>query len=173
MILSLFAKKLSPAVEQLYTDVMQASRRQGFYLDLGVPDSAQGRFEMAILHTWLMLRRSRNHPELQGLAQEFVDLLFRELDSALREMGIGDMAVPRRMKKLAGAAYGRFAAYDEAIVGPDREPLRLALCRNIALTDDGAGLAEYFVRADRDLAQNFAPDAFLSGRIDFPPLASA
>lgn len=176
MILSLFRKPPSPIPAKLYAAVVMAARRPPFYLDYGVPDTAQGRFELVIVHACLLLRHSRNHTELQGLAQDFIDVLFKELDRALREMGVGDMSVPKRMKKLASAVYGRFSAYDEAFAQRDRSILAQALARNISFSAEessGSKLADYVAAADAALAKTFTPDLFLSGEIAYLTLMPA
>lgn len=176
MIMSLFRSRRSPVPAHLYTAVVAASRREAFYRDFAVPDTAQGRFEMVVLHAWLLFRQTRRDGELEALAQDVVDVMFTELDSALREMGIGDMAVPRRMKKLASAIYGRFAAYDEALKRDSDEAMRQTLLRNIVLGDGpraGAALAAYLRAADVVLSTQFDVGKALAGSIDFPPLSIA
>jgi cytochrome b pre-mRNA-processing protein 3 len=64
------------------------------------------------------------------IAQELVDTLFAQLDSNLREMGVGDFGVPKRMKKLAEAFSGRSAAYRDAL-GKDEPAFAAAVARNI------------------------------------------
>ncbi len=172
MIMSLFRFRPSPIPALLYKEVVAASRRETFYRDFAVPDTPQGRFEMVVLHACLLLRQTRHRPEMEALAQDVVDLMFTELDSALREMGIGDMAVPRRMKKLAGAIYGRFAAYDEAFKSKTSDDMCETLRRNIDFADRSGGvmaLADYLRAADDILTRQFDVETVLAGRIDFPP----
>lgn len=176
MIFSLFGKTPSPIPRKLYDGVIAASRRPLFYTHFSVPDTTQGRFEMVVLHACLLLRHSRKHPELASLAQDFVDTLFEDLDRNLREMGVGDMSVPRRMKKLASAVYGRFTAYDTAFAHADTVQLGESLARNIGLSDplsDGAKLAAYVSAADNHLAETFDPALFLEGNISFLALQPA
>lgn len=172
MIMSLFRTPPSPVPALLYKEVVAASRRETFYRDFAIPDTPQGRFEMVVVHACLLLRQTRHHRELEALAQDVVDLMFTELDSALREMGIGDMAVPRRMKKLAGAIYGRFAAYDEAFKSATSDDMCETLRRNIDVADGPGGvmaLAEYIRAADDILTRQFDVGMVLAGRINFPP----
>ena len=175
MIMSLFRSRPSPIPALLYQEVVAASRRETFYRDFAIPDTPEGRFEMVVLHACLLLRQTRRHPELEALAQDVVDLMFTELDRALREMGIGDMAVPRRMKKLAGAIYGRFSAYDAAFKSETSEDMCETLRRNIDLADGSRGviaLADYVRSADDTLTRRFDVKMALAGRIDFPPCVS-
>lgn len=176
MVFSFFAKRAAPLVQKLYLCVIAASRRTPFYLSMGVPDTTQGRFEMAVFHSCLMLRQLRKYPELTPLGQDFVDLLFRELDSALRELGISDLSVPKRMKKLASAVYGRFGAYDEAFSAGSLEEMRQALLRNLTLQGeggDGRALAEYALAADRYLEAHVTKAGLSAGEVDFPPPIAA
>jgi len=99
-----------------------------------VPDTLQGRFELLTLHAALALVRLKASPEAQKLAQNFTDLLFRHIDAGLREAGVGDLTVPKRMRKLAGDFYGRLEAYAAALA--DQEALAAAIMRNV-LGDDG------------------------------------
>lgn len=118
-------------VDRLYAEIVAATRQPGFYLDHGVADTFEGRFELLILHAGPVLKRF-NDAEAPGpaLAQDLVDAIFRHLDAGLRELGVGDLAVPKRIKKLAEAFLGRSAAYDGAI-GEGREAMEAALSRNV------------------------------------------
>jgi cytochrome b pre-mRNA-processing protein 3 len=101
-----------------------------FYRDLGVPDTVDGRFDMVLLHLWMVLRRLRLAEGGADLSQALFDHFCGDMDDNLREMGVGDLAVPKRMQKFGEAFYGRAAAYDLAL-GAGDEPLALALCKNI------------------------------------------
>jgi len=105
-------------------------RRPAFYLDYGVPDTFEGRFELLALHAGLVLRRL-NKAEAPGpaVAQNLVDGVFANLEADLREAGVGDVTVPKRMKKLAEAFLGRSAAYDAALRGEGS--LTAAVSRNV------------------------------------------
>lgn len=147
-------------VDRLHERVAAASRRPGLYTGLGVPDTVEGRFEALALHLILVVRRlSGLPPPADDVAQELVDSTFRHLDVSLREMGVGDLTVPKRIKKLAAAFYGRVQAYGAALDGGDRAALLDALGRNVTgegpATGGGAavrGLADYVVEAEHQLA---------------------
>lgn len=130
-------------VERLHADIVAAVRRPEFYTDYGVADTFEGRFELLTLHAGLALKRL-NDAEAPGpaLAQHLVDTIFRHLDAGLREMGVGDLAVPKRMKKLAEAFLGRSAAYDLAL-REGEQALAAALLRNMF---DGRGAANAMAR---------------------------
>ena len=135
------------AIETLYGRIAAASREPGLYLDLGVPDTVEGRFEAVTLHVILVLRRLGGLPgPADEVAQDLVDCFFRHLDASLRELAVGDLAVPKRMNKLGEAFAGRSMAYRNALEsGGDALPA--ALGRNVLGSAEAAhGLAGY-VRA--------------------------
>jgi len=100
-----------------------------------VPDTLEGRFELMALNGALALIRLKQEAELGALAQAFVDCLFRQFDAGLREEGVGDTSVPKRMHKLAGEFYGRAEAYGAAISERDPEALAAAISRNALKAD--------------------------------------
>lgn len=144
MILGLFRSTRNAVIDRLYVAVVDASRQPALYLQLGIPDTFEGRFESLTLHVVLVLRRLRDGPAPgPDMAQHLVDTLFRHFDRTLREMGVGDTSVPKRMRQMAEAFLGRSAAYDEAIRAGG-EALAGALQRNVyGGSRDGAPLARY------------------------------
>ena len=115
-----------------YETIVAAARQPRYFAEWTVPDTALGRFESLSLHMILFLRRTKDAtPELQGLGQEVVEEFFKDVDHSLRELGIGDAGVPKRMKKLARMFYGRAETYDSAIAADGSEFLAEALRRNI------------------------------------------
>lgn len=122
---------------RLLAAVTQISRQPGLYGAERAPDTLEGRLEMMMLHAALALMRLRREPALEPLAQAFTDQLFRQFDAGLREDGVGDMAVPKRMNKIAARFYGRLEAYAGAVEAEDAAGLAEALGRN-ALAGDGA-----------------------------------
>lgn len=142
------------AVEDLHIALSMAARRPGLYTGLGVPDTVEGRFEALCLHAILVLRRLNRLPAPAAeVAQDLVNSVFTQLDASLRELGVGDMGVGKRMKKLGAAFYGRAVGYDAALDAGDAEALRAALVRNVLGGEgDGAGLAAYVQAADTALA---------------------
>jgi cytochrome b pre-mRNA-processing protein 3 len=140
-------------VETLYQRIAAASRAPFLYADLGVPDTVEGRFEAVALHMVLVLRRLRELPSpADQVAQDLVDCFFRHLDASLRELAVGDLAVPKRMKTLAEAFSGRSRAYDEALSTGDGMALAKALARNVLGTAEPAhGLASYVRESEVEL----------------------
>lgn len=172
MIFKLFSRKSrSPATERLYGEIMAAARRPALFLPpYNVPDTFEGRFDALILHVFLVVRRLAALPAPgPQLAQDLSDELFRALDRALREMGVGDLAVPKRIAKLAADYNGRRTAY-EAALGEGEASLAAALARNVYGQPEpqvGASLARYMLKAEAALAE--APfAAFDKGPVPFP-----
>src|SRR5437764_15482681 len=92
----------------LYARAVDQSRAPSLYADFGTPDTAEGRFELYSLHVVLLLDRLRGHGDLAvDVSQVLFDSYVKALDNALREMGVGDLAVGRKMRKLGEAFYGR------------------------------------------------------------------
>ena len=170
-------------IEQLHGEIVAAARRPALYTDFQAPDTLDGRFEMIALHAGLVLRRlsaisGLGEDTAQDLAQDLADCVFRHFDDALREIGVGDTSVPKRMKKMAEAFYGRNKAYAEGLADPISEGLEKALARNVygveSLADAPAApaLASY-ARACAVALEAHGVADFAAGRIIFPePSAS-
>ncbi len=113
--------------ECLCAGVSAHARNPVFFGDYKVANSVDGRFDLVVLHAWLALDRLQSEGE-GALAQSLVNALFVRLEEALREQGVGDLGLARRMKRMAGAFYGRLRAYGEA---GDEHALAAALARNL------------------------------------------
>lgn len=158
MIFGLFRKKQrnQPIIDRQYASLTSAARVPFFYSDLGVPDTVMGRFELLSIVMILFFRRTaKSGTSGQELAQEIIDAFFQDLDHSIRELGIGDPGVPKRMKKLAGMFYGRLESYAAALEAKDQDGLAAALSRNIhpkAAPDHPMhGLAEWMIAAEARL----------------------
>lgn len=152
-------------VEALFDRIATAARRPELYGDAGVPDTLEGRFESLALHTILVLRRLRQlPPPAPDIAQELVDQFFANLDASLREMGVGDVTVPKRMKKLGQAFYGRAAAYDAALDAGDAAALGAVLSRNVlGAAAPAEALAAYVLACDEALSRQDLDALFARG----------
>jgi cytochrome b pre-mRNA-processing protein 3 len=117
-------------IEAIYGMIVTQAREPLFYRDLGVPDTVNGRFDLLVLHLWMVLRRLKSIEGGIGLSQALFDRFCDDMDGNLREMGVGDLTVPKRMQAFGEAFYGRAAAYDLAVTD-GTEPLAQALCKNI------------------------------------------
>jgi cytochrome b pre-mRNA-processing protein 3 len=158
-------------IEAIYGMIVTQAREPLFYRDLGVPDTVDGRFELLVLHLWLALRRLTATKAASALSQALFDRFCDDLDDNLREMGVGDLTVPKRMKAFGEAFYGRAAAYDLAL-NAGEGPLARALCKNI-LNGEGIEnarrLARYVKAAVACLTGQHEA-ALLAGSWKFPSL---
>lgn len=156
----------------LYGALVRQARSPAFYIEGGVPDTVEGRFEMVALHAWLLLRRLRDGGEDgKAVGQKVFDILFDDMDQTLREMGVGDLSVGKKIKALASSFYGRMQAYDGGLSKPEEnETLAASLARNVYGSDGADGkserLAAYVRRTDLGL-QGQAIGELLAGRIAF------
>ncbi len=143
---------------ELYGVAVAAARAPFFYTVLGVPDTLDGRFDLVGLHAFLLIRRLRAEtPHGKRLAQAVFDAMFNDMDVNLREMGVGDLSVGKKVKVMWEAFHGRAKAYDMAIQSGDIAVLAAALARNIwrggAPPPDAAErLAAIVLAQDRHLA---------------------
>ena len=163
-------------IDQLHGKIVAASRRSALYSDFGVPDTYEGRFEMVTLYAGLVIRRLT---QLSGigaeLAQELADSVFRHFEVALREIGVGDVAVPKRLKRMAEAFYGRNKAYGEGLDEHDSNRLAEALARNVygmdevALAPMALSLTQH-VRATAAALDQTPLPVFAGGEVQFPDL---
>jgi cytochrome b pre-mRNA-processing protein 3 len=127
-----FLKPKPDPVAALYGDIVAVARAPVAYLEYGVADDFEGRFERLVLISTLVLRRMRVLPApAAAMAQELADRLFSGLDDGLRRIGVSDIAVGKRMKKLAQGFYGRAEAYTAALDHEDKNALVIALARNL------------------------------------------
>ena len=154
VIFSLFRKDpRRTVIAALYARIANASREPGLYAALGIPDSLEGRFESLSLHMVLALRALRElPPPADDVAKDLTDAFFRDMDASLREMGVGDTVVPKRMKKVAAAFYGRAHSYDPALNAGVEAELAETLGRNaLGNYAPAHALARYALAADKGL----------------------
>ena len=170
------ARRASRAViEQILGEIVAAARRPALYQALQAPDRIDGRFELLTLHAGLVLRRLGALGGLaDSMAQDLVNSVFLHFDDTLREMGLSDIAVSKRIKAMGSAFYGRNAAYAAALNEGSAARLAAALARNVYGAADpdaapGAGaLALHVASLDTALAAIPMED-FATGRFRFPP----
>jgi len=178
MLSRLFGRsRTNAAGDTLYRAIVAQARLPRLYRDWGVPDTVDGRFEMIVLHLVLLFRRlGRDGEAGQALAQPVFDTFLADMDQQLREMGVGDLGVPKRMKKMGESFYGRLASYGSYLAADDRAGLREALERNL-FPDGGAPslepLAAYALSASLALSRQ-TTKALEAGTVVFPdPAATA
>lgn len=147
--------------ERLYGPIAEQARAAEFHLAGGVPDTAEGRFELLALHMTLAISRLKSEePRPDRLIRRLQEVFFERLDSGLREMGVGDLVVGRKIRALAEAFYGRLLAYERGLA-EEGDALEDALARNVLNVTDGArarALAAYARAAHALLASAAAEE---------------
>lgn len=167
--------KHTDQAHSLYLAVVEQARRPAFYRHCGAPDTIDGRFEMILIHAVMLLRRLRDEGEAGSeLGQVMFDVLIDDMDQSLREMGVGDMGVGRRVKAMARAFFGRAAAYEAALSAADDdsgEALMAALRRNLFGTvsvDDGAvAVVADYMRSVSARLEGQSGAGLLAGAVSF------
>ena len=165
---------IKAAVLRLYQAVAAQSRRPEFYLDAGVPDTVDGRFDLILLNAFLVMHGLRQSPEeTDGFQQALFDEIFAHMDQSLREMGVGDARLSRQVKAMAEAFYGRVTAYEEGLAGGEGV-LEDALQRNLYGTTDVSGtsvalMADYVRRQAGAMDSEMLREVMV-GQIQFVPL---
>jgi cytochrome b pre-mRNA-processing protein 3 len=169
-------------ISALYGMIVAQARSAAFYTSYGVPDTVEGRFDLIVLHLVLLLRRlngegdagperNRRRSADRGLGQKLFDAFCQDLDDNLREMGVGDLAVPKRMQRFGEAFYGRRAAYGAALAAAGTQELEKALARNIfevvGVDERAARLARY-ARAAASQLDAEEDGALMAGTVTFP-----
>lgn len=165
-------------IHALYGAIVAQARSPAFYGALGVPDTVEGRFELIVLHLVLVLARlasgddgTRGAKANRAAGQQLFDAFCRDLDHNLREMGTGDLAVPREMRHFGEAFYGRQAAYGAALIVAGAPELENALARNIfglAGTEDNAARLARYVRAVVSWLEALDLEGLVAGGAAFP-----
>lgn len=162
-------------IASLYGMIVAQARSPVFYAQFGVPDTVQGRFDLIVLHLVLVLRRlaKSDGQRLAGgqFGQRLFDTFCRDLDANLREMAIGDLAVPKHMRRFGEAFYGRQAAYLAALDAPDERAFENALERNILSAAAAGGKTARLARYARALVGALdaqEADVLIRGEIAFP-----
>ena len=174
MILQLFASgPANSTIDALYGAIVAQARLSSFYLAYGVPDTVEGRFDMIVLHLALTLRRlAREREPLRKLGQAIFDRFCRDMDHNLREIGVGDLSVPKEMRHLAEAFYGRAKVYERALAATDDELLAVALAKNVlAEVGPPSGKAMYLAAYVREVARKLDQsnvNSFAGGFVSFP-----
>ena len=173
MIFPLFRRERrgGDTISALYGMIVAQARLPCFYRDYAVPDTVNGRFDLIALHLILVLERMSGEPALQALGQGIFDRFWRDMDHNLREMGVGDLAVPKRMLDLGEAFYGRSRAYRAAWADADDVALTAALQRNVYDEAAGAGAAARLAAYSRDALRGLQAQSaarLAAGAINFP-----
>lgn len=161
--LSLFRRSRDrDPVDHLHDAIVERSRDPALYGDHALPDTVEGRFESLALHVLVVLRRLRELPPPAGdVAQDLVDRVFAHLEVALRELGVGDFGVPKRMKKIAGAFYDRTRLYDPPVAGRDADGLAREIAGHLGIGPERIAVLARHVFASEDALRGLDLAAFL------------
>lgn len=171
MILKRFFNRPPEPERRCYEAIVAAARHPVPYADWGVGDTLDGRFDMITLHTFLVLDRLKG--ATPAFRQALVDELFSDMDRSLREMGVGDLTVGKKVRKMAEVFYGRIAAYDAALAGEGDDALVAALARNVfpeapkGAESEGARRLAAYVREQRQHLAGQPADAIARGHVSF------
>lgn len=169
-------KKYGPeddAALLLYPLIVEKARSPVFYQSLGVPDSVTGRFDMIVLHVVLLVNRLRDEGKSGAkLSQALFDRFFIDMDRALREKGVGDLGVPRHIKRMMQGFNGRRESYEQALASGDDQILQEVLRRNLYATvenvsDDMVSRITDYVKTCRNGLKRHNLNDFLAGRLTF------
>ena len=169
----LFRRRVrSDTISTLYGTIVAQARLPCFYREYRAPDTVNGRFDLLVLHMAMVLDRFAGEQRLRELGQALFDHFCTDMDHNLREMGVGDLSVPKHMQRVGEAFYGRAQAYREGMAHKDQRALREALERNIygqemASRAAAARLAAYMGQAVADL-QGQPTSQLLAGKLTMP-----
>ncbi len=162
--------RLRQSATELYGSIVAQARDPVPYHALAVPDTAEVRLEMLLLHLSLvLLRLAEDGAATDRFSRALTETFVSDMDACMREMGIGDLAVPRKVKKAVAALYDRMRGYREALAGHG-EPLRGLIAANIFAdpSAEGAGRLAAYAREVRSVLSRQPSDDLLAGRIAFP-----
>jgi cytochrome b pre-mRNA-processing protein 3 len=161
----------------LYRAAVAAAREPFLYESLGVPDTLDGRFDLIALHAFLVIDRLQGQPEPgPSLAQAVFDAMFSDMDINLREIGVSDLRVGKRVRAMWEAFHGRSKAYAEAMQAGDHAALEAALTRNVwrgAAPDGSAAVLARLVLAQTAHLAEQPVAALASGDARFLPAEEA
>ena len=170
------------AARRLYLAAVRQARDPVLYTEGGVADTLDGRFDLIVLHVVPVMRRLRQCDEAgRQMSQALFDVMFDDMDQSLREMGVGDLRVGKRVKQMARAFYGRAKAYDRAFdraPGADRRrSIAEALERNVFNSDPPPAARvdamACYVETLLDALDRQSPAALLGGELGLPAVSSS
>jgi cytochrome b pre-mRNA-processing protein 3 len=171
MILRLFRRQFHRGtIHTLYGAIVAQARRPEFYEEFGIADSVEGRFELIVLHLAVVLQRLEREPQGATLGRALLDAFGRDMDHNLREMGVGDLAVPKQIKRMMEAFYGRAKSYESALAADDPAALARSLGRNVFAGGAAGGVARLadYVRCTARQLDAADGAQFLRGSLAFP-----
>ena len=158
----------------MYDAIVDQTRQPGFFTACAVPDTVYGRFDLLVLHAFLVFRRLNKAGDgLEDFRQALFDHMFRDMDASLRELGVGDLSVPKKIKRMARGFYGKAVAYERALEGSDDDVVE-ALRRNLFADVDPAAhqvsaVAGYIRTAAARIADQ-PVEEIMAGSVAFGPV---
>jgi cytochrome b pre-mRNA-processing protein 3 len=156
-----------PVATALYHACVAQARRPAFYRDMQIPDTVDGRFDLLLLHVYMVIKRLKDYGTIK---QNLFDLMFADMDRSLREMGVGDMSIGKKIKPMLAAFYGRAQAYDQALAGNDTD-LATTLTRNlygaVVVSDEAVAHIIKYVRQTTAMLDTQPDEAVVAGKINF------
>ena len=156
MIFNLFRKPaVAPdAVHEAYVSIVAQSWQPRFFADWGVPDTVTGRFDMISLHLALYLRRLKNEPSARQFTQALIELFFKDMDRSVRELGVTDLGVPRKIKTMGNVFYGLVNVLDPALDAASVREVEDILVRNVygSPNSGAASLSAYLLSESQRLS---------------------
>jgi cytochrome b pre-mRNA-processing protein 3 len=142
---------LQRKAREIYGAIVTQARHPDFYGRLGVPDTPVGRYEMVVVHLFLVLERLRADPlAADELARALIETFVADMDDSVREMGTGDVGVGKKVRRAAAGFYERSRDYRAGLAAPDRQELAGALARHMHAhesADDHADELASYMRA--------------------------
>ena len=165
-----------PGSAEIYGAIVAQARLPSFYRVIGVPDSLEGRFTVLTLHLFAVLHRLKAEGAAgRGLAQDLMDHFSKDMETVLRELGVSDLKIPKKMRALAGSMLGQLQAYEEALADGS-EALQAAVAAALSLDEDKAeavsGRLAAYVEVMVDALKQQSLAALGDGRVSFPKEAA-
>lgn len=165
------------AAEKIYDAIVAQSRNPAFYLRCGVPDTLSGRFDMLVIHMFVVLQILKlGGREGQLLAQEIVEAFIREMDTMVRDLGVSDRNVPKEVRKIAQLFYGQLLAYSTALQRGDTKGLANEVWKSFQSGEGSSAsiaaeaISTYMRQAIKNI-QEMPLNMLLQGNIRFPEIA--
>ena len=171
------ARDRQRTARSLYGSIVTQARSRSIYTDWRVPDTIEGRFEMIALHLIMVLHRlAREGEPGRRLGQALTELFATDIDDSLREMTVGDLAVPRQVKRAVAALQDRHAAYGAAFAAMHDGPLAAAIEARVGGLGGARGLeagaiCAYIGEANRALGA-LSGAGILGGRVEWPQIGA-
>ena len=160
----------SSSARELYRSIVEQSRRPEFFVEYGVPDTPTGRFEVLVLHLFIVMYCMREEDGLEELARSLSEETILDFDRNMREMGIGDLSVGRKVKSLAEGMYGRFGAYTDGLQNGDvalSEALRRNLFSETTTSEEVVAAIVMYVKKETLAFKDKPASIWQDGHVDF------